>query len=250
MAVADSTVEVNQASNVLLINAGGVVSAASYTAHVAPGSIASIFGNFLLEAPVWASSFPIPTSLDGLSIQFSGAPLAPLFYASVGQVNAQVPWELVGQSETTVTATLEGQTSVPQAAALVPYAPGIFAVNGGGTGQGPILDADNHLVDCRKPAIAGRTVVQIFCTGLGPVTNQPATGAPSPGSPLAETIAQPTVFIGGARAEVQFSGLSPGSVGLYQVNALVSQFAERGNEVPVVISIGGVESNTVTIAVQ
>ena len=92
--VAGITVTVNQASNVLLVNPGGVVSAASYTAPVTAGSIAAIFGNFLLEAPVSVDSFPIPTTLAGLSFQFGGAPLAPLFYANVGQVNAQVPWEL------------------------------------------------------------------------------------------------------------------------------------------------------------
>jgi uncharacterized protein (TIGR03437 family) len=36
---------------------------------------------------------------------------------------------------------------------------------------------------------------------------------------------------------------------LYQVNALVPAAAPAGNAVPVAISIGGVPSNTVTIAV-
>jgi adhesin/invasin len=93
-------------------------------------------------------------------------------------------------------------------------------------------------------------VVQIFCTGFGPVTNQPATGAPAPGVPFAQTTAQPTVMIGGAPATVQFSGLTPGYAGLYQVNALVPQGSTKGSAVPVVISIGGTQSNTVTIAVK
>ncbi len=105
-----------------------------------------------------------------------------MFYANVGQVNAQVPWEVAGQSQATITATLNGQTSTPQTVNLATYAPGIFAINGEGTGQGTILDANYHLVDSTNPAIAGSTVVQIFCTGLGPVTNQPATGAPAPSS--------------------------------------------------------------------
>ena len=133
---------------------------------------------------------------------------------------------------------------------LATYAPGIFAVNGGGTGQGAILDAANHLMDTTNPATAGSTVVQIYCTGLGPVSNQPATGAPAPGSPLAKTTTQPTVTIGGVQATVQFSGLAPDAVGLYQVNALVPQEAAKGDAVPVTVSIGGVQSNTVTIAVR
>jgi uncharacterized protein (TIGR03437 family) len=57
------------------------------------------------------------------------------------------------------------------------------------------------------------------------------------------------VTIGGVTANVSFSGLAPGFVGLYQVNALVPDIG-AGSAVPVAISIGGVTSNTVTIVVQ
>jgi minor extracellular serine protease Vpr len=61
----------------------------------------------------------------------------------------------------------------------------------------------------------------------------------------------PTVSVGGATvSDVEFSGLAPGYVGLYQVNAQVPAGAATGSAVPVVISIGGVASNTVTMAVQ
>jgi trimeric autotransporter adhesin len=250
ISVAGIAVTVNQASNLLLVSAGGVVNDASYTAPVAPGSIAAIFGNFLLAAPVSDSSFPLSTSLDGLSFQFSGAPLAPLFYANFGQVNAQVPWELADQSQATITATNGSQTSTPEPVSIATYAPGIFTLIGGGTGQGAILGANNQLANSTNPAVAGSTVVQIFCTGLGPVTNQPQTGVAAPTEPLSQTTTPPRVMMGGAPAQVQFSGLAPGYVGLYQVNALVPQAATKGNAVPVVISIGGVQSNTVTIAVQ
>ena len=108
-----------------------------------------------------------------------------------------------------------------------------------------------NLITSSNPAIAGSTVVLIYCTGLGPVSNQPATGAPAPGSPdLAETPTKPTVTIGGVAADVWFSGLTPGTVGLYQVDASVPQGVQPGDAVPVVISIGGVQSNTVTITVS
>lgn len=77
----------------------------------------------------------------------------------------------------------------------------------------------------------------------GPVTHQPATGASSPSSPLAQTTEQPLVMIGGVPASVQFSGLTPGYVGLYQVNAQVLNTSATGNAVPVVISIGGAQSD-------
>jgi uncharacterized protein (TIGR03437 family) len=250
ISIAGITVTLNQASSTLLVNANGVVSDATYRTPVAPGSIAAVFGNFLLATPASATSLPAPTNLGGLSFQFGAGPPAPLFYANGAQVNAQIPWELAGQSQTTITPMFHGQTGAPQAVKLATYAPGIFTVNGEGFGQGAILDSNNRLVDSSNPAASGSTVLQIYCTGLGPVTNQPPTGEASPIGPLAETAVQPTVTIGGSPATVQFSGLVPGAVGLYQVNALVPSGTTRGSSVPVVISIGGVPSNTATIAVQ
>jgi uncharacterized protein (TIGR03437 family) len=85
--------------------------------------------------------------------------------------------------------------------------------------------------------------------GLGAVSNQPADGAAAPSGPLAETSVTPTVTIGGVTGNAIFSGLAPGYVGLYQVNALVPASVASGSAVPVSISIGGTASNTVTIAV-
>jgi uncharacterized protein (TIGR03437 family) len=249
ISIAGIAVTVNQFSNALQVNSGGVVNAASYTAPVAPGSLAAVFGNFLLPSPIPVTSFPIPTSLGGLSLQFAGTALAPLFYANSGQVNTQVPWEMAGQSQPTIRASTSTQTSAPQTVSLATYAPGIFAANGAGSGPGAILDANFHLVSAANPTTAG-AFVQIYCTGLGPATNQPATGAPSPLNPLASTPTWPKVTIGGATATVQFSGLTPGDVGLYQVNAQVPSAAPKGAAIPLVIEIGGATSNTVTIAVQ
>jgi uncharacterized protein (TIGR03437 family) len=92
--------------------------------------------------------------------------------------------------------------------------------------------------------------VQIYCTGLGAVTNQPATGAAAPSDPVARTITVPRVTIGNAPAKVQFSGLAPGYAGLYQVNAEVPAETSSGTAVTVTILVGEVASNTVTIPVQ
>jgi sugar lactone lactonase YvrE len=81
-------------------------------------------------------------------------------------------------------------------------------------------------------------------------SNQPATGMAAQASPLSGTIATPTVTIGGVVAQVSSSGLAPGAVGLYQVNVRVPAGSTAGGAVPVILSIGGVTSNTVTIAVQ
>jgi len=228
----------------------GIRNAASFgPGAVAPGSIVAAFGDFPVSSPLSALNLPLPTDLDGLYL-LAGGVMPPLFYASSGQVNLQVPWELAGRTLASVTATGAGRTSHSESLNLAPFAPGIFTTNSQGTGQGAIQDVSYRLVDPTNPATPGSVVV-IYCTGLGAVTNQPASGvgAPAYPYPLAETTTRPAVTIGGAPATVLFSGLVPGLVGEYQVNAVVPAASATGSAVPVVISIGGVTSNTATIAV-
>jgi uncharacterized protein (TIGR03437 family) len=236
----------------LSVNPGGTVNAASSApnAPVAPGSIATVYGSFLITSLSTASAVPLPINLAGLSLEFGSSLAAPLFAVSTSQINFQVPWELAGQSQTTLSASIDGQTSPTQTLALATYAPGLFATNSQGSGPGAILDPSYNLVNSSNPATAGITVIQIYCTGLGPVTNQPPSGSPPSDSQLSQTTATPTVTTGGAPATVLFSGLAPGAIGEYQVDALVPAASSKGAAVPVIIAIGGATSNTVTIAVQ
>lgn len=231
------------------LSIAAVVNGASYeTGAVAPGSIAAVFGTFLVNSLVTAPGASLPTSLGGVSLQ-AGTTAFPLFFVAGNQADVQISWELSGQTQATVSATAGGQNVAFQGLKLAPFAPGIFSTNAQGSGQGAILDGSYRLVDGSNPASVG-TTVQIYCTGLGPVTNQPASGTPSPSSPLAMTISTPTVTVGGLAAPVLFSGLAPGFVGLYQVNVEVPAATPGGSAVPVAISIGGAVSNTVTIAVS
>jgi uncharacterized protein (TIGR03437 family) len=230
------------------INPNGIVNNAAGAAPVAPGSLASAYGSYPVVPPAQASSVPLPVNMSGLTVQFGGIS-APLLYASGVLVNLQVPWEMQGQSQATVVPSTSNQAGPPQAVNIATFAPGIFSVNGQGTGQGAILDGTYRLVDASNPATAGTTTIQIFCTGLGPVTNQPASGSPALGDPLSPTTTTPVATIGGVPASVAFSGLTPGAVGLYQVNALVPSGTSEGSAVPVTINVGGVSSNTVTIGV-
>ena len=94
-------------------------------------------------------------------------------------------------------------------------------------------------------------VIQIFATGAGPLTQSVADGAPSPGLPPAETMLAPRVFVGPEEAAVEFSGLAPGYVGLWQVNVRVPDVASITGLVPVVIvAPEGNASNAVTIWVE
>jgi adhesin/invasin len=82
------------------------------------------------------------------------------------------------------------------------------------------------------------------------VTPEVAAGAAAPTTTLSRTVNPVVVTVGGRPAEVAFSGLAPGFVGLYQVNAVIPPGVGTGDEVAVVIETDGQVSPPVTIAVR
>jgi len=66
--------------------------------------------------------------------------------------------------------------------------------------------------------------------------------------PLADTVVTGAVNMGGFGAAVTYSGLAPGFVGLYQINAVVPSGLPTGNQ-PVQIVTVGISSNIVTVPV-
>jgi len=226
---------------------GGAVNGASFAAGLplAPGSIVSLFGMNLATAAATASAVPLPKSLGNASVSVNGV-AAPLFYVGPAQVNLQVPQELSGQALATIRFASPEGVAMLQDVALSPLSPGIFLA--GATQQGAIIHQDGRLAGVNAPAAAGETL-SIYATGLGDVTNIPPTGAPASATPLSETRTKPVVTIGGVTADVSFSGLAPGFVGLYQVNVKVPS-GVSGSAVPVIVKVGAATSNTAQIAVQ
>ena len=174
----------------------------------------------------------------------------PLFFSSAGQVNAQLPFELAPNATVLGTVRVDGIPSQqPFQVSVSPFSPALFSLSEDGLGPGAILHANGALVSADNAAQAGETVL-LFGTGLGTVTNQPDTGQAASANPLSKTMTTPTVTIGGREAPVEFSGLAPNFVGLYQVNVVIPSELLPG-EHPVQLTIGGVSSNTtVTISVR
>jgi uncharacterized protein (TIGR03437 family) len=225
---------------------GAVLNAASFAlqAPLAPGSLVSIFGNNLSQGQEAALSLPLPFSLAGSSIVIGGQQ-APLLFASNGQVNAMIPFGLAVNTSQQVIASRGTAISVPQSITIAPAAPGIFTLTA--AGQGAIVDGAN-VADATHPAKAG-DVITIYCTGLGEVDHPVQSGSPASLTQLSNTVNKATATVGGVAAQVLFSGLTPGSVGLYQVNAVVPSVA-AGNQVPVTITVAGQTSPPATIAVH
>ncbi|HXE74302.1 MAG TPA: SBBP repeat-containing protein [Candidatus Xenobia bacterium] len=241
------------------INTNGAVNAASFApgVGVAAGSITAVFGVNLASSTAIAGSLPLPTTLGGATMQFNTNVNVPKFFASASQVNIQVPWSLAGQSSASLTDTVNGLTSPAESVSLATFAPGLFSTSQNGMGQGAILIANTpnlaapmDMFPGSRPAVRGVDFLEIYWTGGGPVTNQPATGAAASANPLSVTTTTPTLTIGGVATPVLFSGLAPGFVGLYVVTCQVQAGTPVGDAVPVVLTIGGVQSNTVTIAIS
>jgi uncharacterized protein (TIGR03437 family) len=229
------------------ILAGGVVNGASFAkapAPVAPGSIAAIFGTALAGGTGSAPTFPLPLTMQNTQVFVNGI-AAPLFFVSPSQINAQVPWEAGGASSLSVQVMSSGAYSNFVSVPLASAAPGIFGPSGGAM---IVHVSDSTLVTASNPATPGEYLT-IYCTGLGTVTNPPATGAAAVSSPLSFTTVTPTTTIGGIPAPVIFSGLAPGFVGLYQVNIQVPLNVATAGAAPLVLSSGG-NSTAAAIAVQ
>ena len=188
----------------------------------------------------------LPTNLASTCVNV-GNTRAYLRYVSPTQINAQVPWNVTLGS--VAVRVQRGFLEIPsQSFTLTAVSPGIFTTNQTGSGPAAILHAATfEAVTPANPAVPGERLA-IFATGLGAVRPAVASGAPAP-SPAPTTISSALVNIGGIPAAIEFSGLAPGFVGLYQVNVIVPGGLASGNQ-DVQLVINGTPSNTVTLAIR
>ena len=222
----------------------GVVSAASLVqqAPLAPGGLISIFGQRLSEGTSQAP--PVSTELASTTVTIGDQQL-PLLYASDGQVNGVVPFGVNVNTNQQLLVQRGATYAQPIYVDIAGTQPAIFQSGQ----QGIIVDVKNNLIGPANPAHVGDVVV-IYCSGLGTVDPPVADGAVTPGAPLSSTVNPVGVMMGGQNATVLFAGLTPGLVGLYQVNATVPQGVVPGDQVPVSIGIGGQMSSAVYSSVR
>jgi uncharacterized protein (TIGR03437 family) len=222
---------------------GGLVSAAFTPAPVGIGSLISVFGSGFASRTYAAGSTPLPRSLGGASLLVNDQPI-PLIYVSPNQINAQLSnYTPVGIAK--IRAVCGGVESNIEEVEVALFAPAIFTW---GSNRGAIVNQDNSLNTAQNAAPRG-SVVTIYGTGPGPVAGVGDAYA-APADPPATTALQPSLVIGGREARVLFSGLAPGFVGLWQINAAVPPDAPTGADIPLQITIGRRSSNTVAIAVR
>jgi uncharacterized protein (TIGR03437 family) len=169
-----------------------------------------------------------------------------LFYVSPGQINAQVPFELTPGNQYQIQVNNAGALSTPEMIQVAAQTPAIAAL-----ASGQVIAQrypDYSLVMDDAPARPGDHLT-IYLTGLGATDQRVASGAPSPASALIHPLAAPTLTLNGNTVPVDFAGLAPGSVGLYQINFEVPEGTPGGN-LALVVSQAGSISNAATLPVK
>jgi uncharacterized protein (TIGR03437 family) len=216
----------------------GIVSAADGSASIAEGGLVSIYGQNMSPLTLAAKSAPLSTGLGNACIGINGSPI-PLLYVSPGQINAQLP--LVSGNETLTIHSTNGISS-GYSFTVQPTAPSIFMSGTAGPQTGlPLIvrDANSQLVTPTNP-VHPKDMLTIYLTGMGQTTPEAQAGQPAPSNPLAWAATAPVVTLGGATLSVSYSGLAPGEIGVYQVNATVPSSVPTGLSIPLVISQAGV----------
>lgn len=173
----------------------------------------------------------------------NGLPV-PILFVSPDQVNAQMPFQAIG--DVTLVLRTPGGQSNNFNLVIEPNAPSVFLGGAGPDTSIPtvVRNDDNELVTPSHPIHRkSNTALVIYLTGLGPTSPAVGTGQPGPTNPLAVTLTQPTVTLGGVDLPVIFSGLAPGLVGVDQINVSVPFDVPDGMSVPLVITQGTVSTS-------
>lgn len=225
-----------------------LTNSASGASGAAEGSLVSLYGLHIAPDGIAdaASSLPLPTELDGVSVTVAGrrTPILAVAGANgMGQINFQMPYGLADHGSLPMVVNNGGILSSPVQIKVVPAQPGVFTANG----QAVALHADYSLVTADRPASHGETII-VYCTGLGAVNPPVEAGSAAPYAPLA-LAATPQIAIAGFEVQALYSGLAPGLAGLYQLNVVVPSGAPQGR-VQLTVTAGGVSSPPVSLFVQ
>ncbi len=222
------------------INSGGVITASDFGGFptIAPATFVEIYGTNLAgttggwTAADFLAGHTAPTSLNGVSVTVGGKP-AFISYTSPGQVNAQVPDVATGPQPVVLTNSVgssQSYTATVNATQPGLLAPPLFLI--GGKQYVVAYFANGSLVLppgtlpglVTRQAHPGETIV-MYGLGFGPVT--PVTPAGEIATGLTQLNGTLRVQIGGATADVNYAGMAPTYVGLYQFNVVVPDIASN-----------------------
>ncbi len=223
------------------------LSAAHYlNRDLSPGLVATMapIGIRFSEETLTFSSNPIAKVLGDVEVLVDGRP-APLYFLSPTLINFYVPMAspISGPMDIVVQRKSSGQILASSTIQAATATPGFFTTTQNGRGQIAALNEDNTINSAANPVGRGK-VIQLYASGQGFLPDAPPDGEPAPTNRLISTPVRPRVIVNTGDAEVQFSGLAPGFVGVWQINVKVPETVPPGNNVVVAILHLGIPSNS------
>jgi uncharacterized protein (TIGR03437 family) len=210
---------------------------------IAQGSIFSIFGSKLGPSSSPSLAYPLQTTLGGVSVKVtSGGKTVDAIpvYVGPGQINAILPSD-TPTGAATLTVTYNG-TSSPASFKVTDHSFGIVAINSAGSGPGVITDANYQVYTLTSSAHPGDASI-IWGTGLGAVSSD--TTQPNPTDLTSIPV---EVYVGDQKASVAYRGRSGCCAAEDQI-VITIPAGVTGCHVPVVVKIGNVVSNYVTMPI-
>jgi uncharacterized protein (TIGR03437 family) len=227
-----------------------VISAGSYGgfASIAPATWIEIYGqNLATTTTDWTGAFQgnnAPTSVGGTTVTVGGKSLF-IDYVSPGQVNGQVPSDVATGSQPVIVTTAAG-ASAPFSITVNATEPGLLAPPAfkiSGTQYAVALFSDGFfdlppgLVSevASRRAVPGDTIL-LYGIGFGPVSDNTQAGVIDQGTNILK--ASMDISIDDVSAVIQYAGLTPGVVGLYQFNVVVPNIPAN-DKTPLTFTLNG-----------
>lgn len=205
-----------------------VTNAADQSDRFAPGSLVTIFGTNLSPASGSVGDLPAGDALSESCLTVNGT-VAPVVFSSATRINAQLPWNVAANA--ILVLRTPGGASDPFRLRTTPGAPGVFRSGPDGGIPTIVRSVNNQLVTLSNPIHGGDDLV-IYATGLGRTDPEVPVGAPSPYEPLARVVNTPKVVLGNSTLPIYFAGLTPGLIGVYQINVIVPRAVSFGFDIP------------------
>lgn len=225
------------------------LSAAHYLDRdLSPGLVTTMapLGIRFSDETVSYSTAAVPKVLSDVEVLVNGVP-APIYFLSPTLINFYVPMATPTSGQIDVIVQRQSTSQILASSTLnsAVATPGFFTTTQNGRGQIAALNEDNTINSTANPVGRGR-VIQLYATGQGFLPDAPPDGEPAPTSRLISTPSLPRVIINTGDAPVLFSGLAPGFVGVWQINARIPDNVPPGNAVVVAILHLGIPSNSST----
>ncbi len=243
----------------------GVVNAASdqpITASLSPGEFITLYGTGLAAANATATGSTYPTSLGNVSVTIDGI-ACPLQFVSGTQINLLVPYEVA--TNQTGLANIQVTNNNVQSNIVQMYltdgSPGAFSLNETGIGLASAVHATGpnagQLITTANPVQPGE-YISLFLSGLGTVTPAVTDGYAGSSTNLSYSdiynAGNLSVYFNdydagstGNVGTIQYAGLAPFLVGLYQINVQVPSGLTAGDDVYIEFVTDAADVNQIQI---